>query len=738
MPGLAHAPTRRSRRGRSATRSALGGTLGALMGLSAWGQAPPAPTPAPGGVVAQIQSLDRFQAEQERLRDQMRNRPAAYDDQFLQSDDEPALNADGQNPAAEPPGLRYWLVETRADWTTRKLSGQSPQHLTDTGLRLQYQQETLNHGEWHLSADLRRQSGDAALSGYGPYSFAARSPNGERLTARVLGFPVSPQAFADFGLGDIGSNVTDGLSRGQRLSLGSSTLRGASLRLFTEHTDLRAGWGERGQLEGGPYAGFEPTTGQLAWLGLTQRFERQRYASAQVNRLAGAQGWSGTGVRTPLDSTGIAAAIGQGYLVSDEGQHRVRLSWVASSTQMADTPRNASGLYLEGATQWGDFRHEGGTYRLRPGLRFGDQLLSQGAQGAYWRMDAYGTRLYWGMGLDLERSDDAALFGLQGRRSAGLSANWNQRIDRRSSWGGYLQMLRVRTPSGASDQNSSQASAHYQNRWFAWGDSRLRATLQRNQQLVVNAPAATGQQLEWEQDWLPADASASTTVRTTLGWARDQSAGQTDTYPTAGLDLRTSTDSGWDLSVLLRYTSRSSNLSTSRGLAGTVQGEKQLTPHWRLGASLLLNQASITLDPQANLPGAVTVSRSNERTAMVYLRYEGQRGRSFDDTPGARLGAGAGRVQGVVFFDDNRDGIQQAEEEGVPGVEVQLNGRQSATTDGRGRFEFPQVRTGAQRLGLRPESIPLPWGEGPQSRTVVDVPLRGTAIAPLGVVRTRP
>jgi hypothetical protein len=424
--------------------------------------------------------------------------------------------------------------------------------------------------------------------------------------------------------------------------------------------------------------------------------------------------------------------------VSDEGQHRVRLSWVASSTQMADTPRNASGLYLEGATQWGDYRHEGGAYRLQPGLRFGDQLLSQGAQGAYWRMDAYGTRLYWGMGIDLERSDDAALFGLEGRSSAGLSANWNQRIDRRSSWGGYLQVLRVRTPSGASDQNSSQASAHYQNRWFAVGDSRLRVTLQRNQQLVVNAPTATGQQLEWEQDWLPADASASTTVRTTLGWARDQSAGQTDTYPTAGLDLRTSTDSGWDLSMLLRYTSRSSNLSTSRGLAGTVQGEKQLTPHWRLGASLLLNQASITLDPQAALPGAVTVSRSNERTAMVYLRYEGQRGRSFDDTPGARVGAGAGRVQGVVFFDDNRDGIQQADEEGVPGVEVQLNGRQSVITDSRGHFEFPQVRTGAQRLVLRPESIPLPWGEGPQSRTVVDVPLRGTAIAPLGVVRTRP
>ena len=54
----------------------------------------------------------------------------------------------------------------------------------------------------------------------------------------------------------------------------------------------------------------------------------------------------------------------------------------------------------------------------------------------------------------------------------------------------------------------------------------------------------------------------------------------------------------------------------------------------------------------------------------------------------------------------------------------------------RGRFAFAQVRTGTQRLSLSPESIPLPWGEGPQSRTTVDVPLRGEAMAPLGVVRS--
>src|SRR5690606_29582447 len=138
----------------------------------------------------------------------------------------------------------------------------------------------------------------------------------------------------------------------------------------------------------------------------------------------------------------------------------------------------------------------------------------------------------------------------------------------------------------------------------------------------------------------------SDTLRTTLGWARDRSLGQAETYPTAGLDARTHTDSGWDLALNLRYSSRNGNLSTSRGLAGSVQAEKPLAPGWRLGASLLLNQARIQIDPTATLPGSLTISRSNERTAIVYLRYEGQRGRSFDDTPGARQGAGAGSISG--------------------------------------------------------------------------------------------
>ena len=98
---------------------------------------------------------------------------------------------------------------------------------------------------------------------------------------------------------DIGSDITDGLGRSLRLSLGSSTVQGLGARVFSQHTDVRIGWGQRGQLSGGPYAGFERTSGDVAWAGLTRRFDEKRYAALQINRLSGARPLAGTGAIAP-------------------------------------------------------------------------------------------------------------------------------------------------------------------------------------------------------------------------------------------------------------------------------------------------------------------------------------------------------------------------------------------------------------------------------------------------------
>ena len=102
---------------------------------------------------------------------------------------------------------------------------------------------------------------------------------------------------------------------------------------------------------------------------------------------------------------------------------------------------------------------------------------------------------------------------------------------------------------------------------------------------------------------------------------------------------------------------------------------------------------------------------------------------------GVGSGAGSGAVQGRVFFDANRDGQQQAGEEGAANVEVLLDGRYRTRTDRDGRFEFPLVTTGRHQLSLTLETVPLPWGAALDAGVSVDVPLRGQATAEIPVVK---
>lgn len=692
-------------------------------------------------VLAQILPLDRFQAEQERLRDILKNQPPPYVDRVMEEGSAEAVPETEAPSPQQPPGLRAWVLENLLGWTEQNQSGLAARSNIEAGIRLEYRAESLNHGEWVLQADRRQQSHNGSSTSF--YQATQERQSG-RLTLRNQGFPVTPFVFADSALGDVTSEVTDGLSRGQRLSLGNSTVRGASVRVLAREFDVRAGLGQRGQLAGGPYPGFERTQGQLAWAGYTHRFDDLQYAAAQVNHATDAP-WpfvgTGTGVVPTARTTGLAATVGRGYVLDSDGDRRYRLTLLRSESQLNTGARhNAHGYYLEGGLRTGRFRHEGGLYSTQPRLRFGDQWVADGARGAFWRMDHSENRLNWGFGVDHERQPADSSFANAFTRT-GVNANWQYRIDRNSSWGGYLQHSLQRTDNpagGATGQRSSYGSVFYQDRWRDWGDSRLRLTVRRNQALVSNAPSATGEEVEWEQDWLRRQPGSlqSDMLSTTLGWARDRSIGDTQTYPTAGLTWQTWIEPDWNLSTHLRYTSRSGNLATSRGLSGALQSEKRLSTGWTLGASVLLNQAVVNINGAALLPGTATVSRSNDKTALVFLRYEAQQGQPYGFGMRGAQGAGAGRISGVVFFDHNRDGVQQADEAGVPGVEVFLNQRSRVVTDERGRYTFNLVPTGQQRLSLRPESVPLPWGEGPQSQTSVDVPLRGEAIAPLAVVKT--
>lgn len=696
-----------------------------------------------GSVIAQVQSMDRFQAEQERLKQLQAAKPKAYEDKFMDSSSLPAMSEGDGQANADVTGMRGFVLETRYDMAHSD-SGLTLKGTGELGQRAEYRQETLNYGDFVGQLDLRTRHGDSDI-GFGPLGYAAKKSS-DRITLRNLGFPITPKLFADTSIGDISSEVTDALTRAYRLSLGSSTVRGIGTRIFDGQSDLRAGFGERGTLAGGPFPGFERGQGSLAWAGYSRRLPGNVSAGLQINRAQSMPIYSLFSPRQGEtdDVTSVATSVGYGGDLYASGDYKARLMHVQSQTSAAvpGLAKRAQGVFLEGGLRASRYRHEFGTYRADQNLRFGDYLLPSDNRGAYWRMDTSGLRQSWGLGIDIEDQNPHRDPTRLSSRRTGLSGNVQYRLNRDDSLGANVNLGLTRYINGNSlftgmgdGTRSLYASAYYQARFAAMGRSRLRLTLQRNEVLVLNDIPATGEQIEWEQDWITGKyETMRPELVTTLGLARDRSNGISEITPTAGVSFRVWPDADWNVGGSMRYTSRSGNLATSRGLSGTLDTEKVLGSGWRLGASLSLNQAVVNVAAQS-MTGP-QISRSNEKYASIYLRWEGSSGTSFQSAGLRNAGsAGGGGVDGIVFFDINRDGEQQTGENGVPNVEVILDGRYRTTTDRTGRFDFPLVATGPHQLTLRLETVPLPWGSTQDRGFSVNVPLRGQTSARIPVVR---
>jgi hypothetical protein len=683
-----------------------------------------------------VQSLDRAQAEQERLKKMLEGRPKAYEDKVMDATPLPAgADVTSSEPAEE--GFRSWVSETRAGYGQND-SGLQLRSAMELGQRLEYRRDTLSHGTFTAQADLRHTEGDA---GFGPLGFTNRPTSG-RITLRNIAFPVTTRTFADSALGDIGSEVTDALSRSYRLSLGSSIVRGGSVRVFDAASDLRVGYGLRGNMRGGPYPGFERTEGELGWAGYSRRFGDQAFAGVQVSHATEVPVFTATAPAGSATATvsSAAASIGYGKDILAPGDHRGRVTLLHSSTSAG--VGSANGVFVEGSARTDALRHEFGAYRADANLHYGDYLIASDNQGAYWRMDSSSRNLNWGVGVDVEEQNPRHESTRPNRLAVGLQANAQLRIDRDRLIGGSAVLLKSRYDASSAfgaafgdGTRSASLSAFYEMNMRDWGRSRFRVTVRRNEVLVANEVPATGEEFEWEHDWVTARYETMRPEFTTvLGFARERSEGLSDLRPVAGVNFRLWPTPDWTVGGNLRYTASNSNLSTTRGLSGAVDTEVTLSGGWIVGGSLSLNQARVEI-PAGGI-GTPIVSRSDDKYASVYLRWQGTSGSGFS---GAGLnmagGVGAGSVAGTVYFDANRDGEQSSGEAGVPNVEVVMDGRYRATTDRQGRFAFPLVGTGRHQLTLTLETVPLPWGASSEQAVSIDVPLRGQANPRIPVVR---
>ncbi|TNF59956.1 MAG: hypothetical protein EP306_09775 [Burkholderiales bacterium] len=553
--------------------------------------------------------------------------------------------------------------------------------------------ETRNHG---------------SLSFDGTYSEDSRDGT---LTLRQRGLPLAGGHTVNLEAGIIDQPLPSLNRLPSRVAVPSSTLRGVGAEWLSPAQGLQ--WvlstGQPGRLESLPDGGFTGFSGQRHRLGVQWEQTDEGGFGVSLQHERGNRVTEGVvapdGLPVDLSATLLTAKGALGAWV-----------WSVHAMRGSTAPEDgrSHGWWAETSRESGLLRQTVGLYRLEPGLGWAGISMANNLQGGFWR-GLWRTR-QWSLDASLD-----LLEPVEGPGGTGYYGNLNGRLrlDRSNQVGGGLAIRDYR----------GQAWATYADwrRTHDLGTSGLRLEL---------ADAEGGRRderrLAFDQEWnMP------------LGWALNTSLGAARArVETAGVDVR---EESWFAAASI-----SAPLGRRASLQGSLGTEQvsgapnrhnanlsaiwRLNPRWSLEAQYIRSTAGRvipSLDPLAPPPEVLRVS---SRSFFVVLRHELRAG-SRPMPLGGSPEEGGGSVEGVVFFDANRNGTQEASEAGVPGVIVLLDNRWAVRTDAQGRFEFPFVASGIRTVTVRNDALPLPWSVAPDVDTKVDVRLRGTARISIPVQR---
>lgn len=669
-------------------------------------------------VNAEIEVLDEFQAEQERLKNLVANRPKAYIDKVMNNDSTPDLTISEEND--QPTGLRSYYLENRLHLRTNTTSNQSKTNSQEIGLRGEYRQQTLNYGEWMIQGETRQQKNH--------YHDSSQSTTINRLTLLNNDLPLGNNLQADSALGHFNMNNTKAFERQARFSLGTNSVQGIGTRIKGEKFELRAGSGKRGSWDNAPYASFRSNQGSLQWLGYSHEWNDKWQTGIQFNQATEVLDIN----NSPIKVKSLATTLSYQPKTTNLRSNQARLTVIQSRTEK----ENNQGLLAEGAFQKGHYYHEWGSFFSEPNLYFGNHLIADNNRGAYWRSSYHANHFNTGIGLDLEHQQKVNNDAI---KAVNFTFNFQKKFDLRHTLSGNIN-YHTNTYSNSDQQSTLNAmSAHlsYEYQTANYGLNRINLNFKRQAQIVVNDQAATGEELNWEQNWRKAEALDASSLSTALGIAQDRSTTRT-LYPTAALSMRYLLGEDWSLNTHLRYSARHGHLYTSQGLSGSLTTERVLANTLQLGATFTLNEAKV--EESNNLLKNPKTLRSRDKALNIYLRWDGSRGRPFN-TLGKKIGNqnGFGTIRGKIFADLNQDGKQQLNEQGISNIEVLLDERYSAKTDNNGNYGFYAVTVGEHTISINLDTVSLPWGIKSDNTNLikVSVPLRGQAYKEIPLINIK-
>ena len=567
----------------------------------------------------------------------------------------------------------------------------------------------LGTADWgDLSADAVLFRGDGLRDGHRLRGTATLWQRGLRM----------PGGWAiDNGLGVLNTPMP-ALSRDQyRFILPSVPMLGASTewRQLDRGLTVQAALGRGGSFGGTQFSGFDLGEGSVFAAAL------QRDGSS---RSSGALSVLATEGRIVPDALGspfpqaerVRAALGAQRWQWDRDS--VQLNALASDSD----GDSAGGLWVDALSARGSVTHRYGLFRLEPDLAWGAWPINNDVQGAYYRVDSTFGRVSWNAALD--RIDSLTGTGFEGWYGNGYL---RYQHSARLGYGGGLTARR----SGAGARDDSARSLQlFADAANDWGQTRAQLDHATDdsagdswQVLVDHAlRLREGSRLSVAVGAGELALGRGTTTRTT-------------TFATyGGFDLTET----FSIDGSVRLT-RADGDEDSEGIDLNLGWRWRVAPRWLLLGNVTESRGErrspFVLDPLAN--EVAFFALPDNRSVFVSLRYDFSGGR-----PRGVLGgpptAATGHVAGVVFLDENGDGVRGATERPAANVTVVLDGRFAARTDASGRFRFERVAVGRRSVEVIADNLPLPWtfAAGGASRQVV-VEVRRDALVDIGAVRPR-
>jgi hypothetical protein len=632
---------------------------------------------------------------------------AAYQDTYIGGGSLAPDIAKGDGATADTEGLARSL---QIDGVVSALSSHgsgSSTNVEENGIVARSQWETVAYGAWSLDASARTGGSDLGPSEQG---------QGGVITLRQRGMPFDGGWQADNGLGDLNSPDI-GLARLQpRFYLPTGPMQGLTTEWYgPDGLQVVAGGGVPGLFDGIEVPDFHTLDGSTAtagaqWSPASHWTVGGQFMDAHDVNLA---------IGPVIDGAGLMSSA-TGLMTAAWADHGDRLQFNLLDGEVSGKP-NAVGGWVDGSMVQGRILQNAGIFRIDPNMTWGNQVISDDMQGAYYRLGYQSRQWLADVGIDEVRS----VSGL-GTNTTFVTGDERYQVSR--DWGvGSVANI------SHSDGGTAWSVEGYVDHLNAWGTGRAQAdfaktqtgqdvtlTLNQSWSTPVGMRLSTAAFVEQISGAIVNDLQQNSTVLGLAAFGGGQFTGR------LGLEGNVN----WTTAVQGR---------AAPDVSANVSLTCRLSPNWEILATYYDSQTGswtpLTVVSPLTPPVAAPVPAFRERGAFLTIRYKRASGSHFAPL-GGMPGAGSGEIAGIVYLDANNNGHLDAGESGAANVTVVLDGRFSVQTDTSGRFSFPVVVTGHHVIKVISDNLPLPWTLINDGRTEVEVTTRDRT--EIGIAAQRP